>query len=383
MKAAVLGGTGLTGRCAVYDLSENQSLEEIRVIDINKNVEFNNPKVKYYQADARDTPSVVKALKGVDVLINAVQYYYNVDIMKAALEAKVNYIDLGGLYYTTLEQLKLDQEFKNQNILAIIGMGAQPGISSVLVSYGASKLDRIDSIKIRDAWVDKTNYQKLFFTWSPMTLFDEFTLQAVYYDNGLKEVPPFSNSEEFDFGWEVGKVRVFRTVHSELATIPESFVEKGVKYVEWLEGSPDIEKLKFLSDIGFGRKDKINIRGIEISPREFLFEFLKEQGMLYPPPDLQIRDYEVTVAELSGVDSGKKKTVKMFAYFKYDEKWKVSASQKEVGVPASIAAQMILNGTIKGKGVKPPEQIVPAKQFFQELAKRDIKIAAEESYEIN
>jgi len=44
MKAAVLGGTGLTGRCAVYDLSENQSLEEIRVIDINKNVEFNNPK---------------------------------------------------------------------------------------------------------------------------------------------------------------------------------------------------------------------------------------------------------------------------------------------------------------------------------------------------
>jgi len=383
MKAAVLGGTGLTGRCAVYDLSENQSLEEIRVIDINKNVEFNNPKVKYYQADARDTPSVVKALKGVDVLINAVQYYYNVDIMKAALEAKVNYIDLGGLYYTTLEQLKLDQEFKNQNILAIIGMGAQPGISSVLVSYGASKLDRIDSIKIRDAWVDKTNYQKLFFTWSPMTLFDEFTLQAVYYDNGLKEVPPFSNSEEFDFGWEVGKVRVFRTVHSELATIPESFVEKGVKYVEWLEGSPDIEKLKFLSDIGFGRKDKINIRGIEISPREFLFEFLKEQGMLYPPPDLQIRDYEVTVAELSGVDSGKKKTVKMFAYFKYDEKWKVSASQKEVGVPASIAAQMILNGTIKGKGVKPPEQIVPARQFFQELAKRDIKIAAEESYEIN
>jgi len=383
MKAAVLGGTGLTGRCAVYDLSENQSLEEIRVIDINKNVEFNNPKVKYYQADARDTPSVVKALKGVDVLINAVQYYYNVDIMKAALEAKVNYIDLGGLYYTTLEQLKLDQEFKNQNILAIIGMGAQPGISSVLVSYGASKLDRIDSIKIRDAWVDKTNYQKLFFTWSPMTLFDEFTLQAVYYDNGLKEAPPFSNSEEFDFGWEVGKVRVFRTVHSELATIPESFVEKGVKYVEWLEGSPDIEKLKFLSDIGFGRKDKINIRGIEISPREFLFEFLKEQGMLYPPPDLQIRDYEVTVAELSGVDSGKKKTVKMFAYFKYDEKWKVSASQKEVGVPASIAAQMILNGTIKGKGVKPPEQIVPAKQFFQELAKRDIKIAAEESYEIN
>jgi len=383
MKVAVLGGTGMTGRCSVYDLLENPSIDEIKVLDINKNIEFNNPKVKFVQVDARETSSLIKAIKGVDVLINAVQYYYNVEIMKAALEARVNYIDLGGLYYTTLEQLKLDQEFKNQNILAIVGMGAQPGISNVMASYGASKLDKIDTIKIRDAWVDKTNYPKLFFTWSPMTLFDEFTLQAVYYDNGIKTAPPFSNSEEFDFGWEVGKVRVFRTVHSELATIPESFAEKGVKYVEWLEGSPEIEKLKFLSDIGFGKKEKVNFKGTEISPREFLFEFLKEQGMLYPPPDLQIRDYEVTVVELSGVDAGKKKTIRVYAYFKYDEKWKVSASQKEVGVPASIAAQMILNGTIKGKGVKPPEQIVPTKQFFQELARRDIKISIEEMYDVN
>ncbi len=383
MRVAVLGGTGLTGRCAVYDLMNNETLEEIRVLDINKNIEFNSPKVKFMQVDARDTNALVKALKGIDVLINAVQYYYNVDIMKAALEAKVNYIDLGGLYYITQEQLKLDQEFKNQNILAIIGMGAQPGISNIMASYGASRLDKIDSIKIRDAWVDKTNYPKLFFTWSPMTLFDEFTLDAVHYDGDYVKSPPFSNSEEFDFGWEVGKVKVYRTVHSELATIPISFAEKGVRYVEWMEGSPDIDKLKFLSDIGFGKKDKIKFKDAEISPREFLFEFLKSQGMLYPPPDIQIKDYEVTVVELNGVDSGKRKNVKVYAYFKYDENWKVSASQKEVGVPASIVAQMILNGTVKGKGVKPPEQLVPTKQFFQELAKRDIKISTEEVYDIN
>ncbi|MEM0142735.1 MAG: saccharopine dehydrogenase C-terminal domain-containing protein, partial [Candidatus Parvarchaeum sp.] len=58
-------------------------------------------------------------------------------------------------------------------------------------------------------------------------------------------------------------------------------------------------------------------------------------------------------------------------------------SQKEVGVPASIVAQMIASNTLKGKGVKPAEQIIPPKQFFNELSKRDIKIKVEERYDIN
>jgi hypothetical protein len=65
MKVAVLGGTGMTGRCSVYDLLENPSIDEIKVLDINKNIEFNNPKVKFVQVDARETSSLIKAIKGV------------------------------------------------------------------------------------------------------------------------------------------------------------------------------------------------------------------------------------------------------------------------------------------------------------------------------
>lgn len=383
MRVVVVGGMGLTGRCAVYDLMMNEKIDEITVADINRTVDFPDKRVKYIKVDASDHENLVKALRGNDVVINAVQYYYNINIMKAALEAGVHYLDLGGLYYVTLEQMKLDQDFKNKGILAIVGMGAQPGISNIMASYAVSKLDKVDKILIRDGWVDKTNYSKLFFTWSPSTLFDEFTLTAVHYNNGFIQSEPFSASEEYDFGWEVGKTKIFRTVHSELATLPSSFAEKGIKYVEWMEGSAYIEKLKFLSDIGFGRTEKINVNGVEIIPRDFLFNLLKSQGMLLPPENIQIRDYEVTVVEAYGTDNGKEKVVRVSAYFKFDEKWRVSASQKEVGVPASIVAQMIMNGTIKGKGVKPAEQIVPTKQFFNELAKRDIKIRAKEEYDIN
>ncbi len=383
MKVSVLGGMGMTGRCAVFDLLGNQKIDEILVGDIQKTVDFKDPRVKFVKLDVNNHEEVVRAIKGSEVVINGVQYYHNLKVMKAALEARTNYIDFGGLYYITLEQIKMDQQFKDAGLLAIIGMGAQPGISNIMASYAVSKLDKVDSIIIRDGWVDKTNYPKLFFTWSPSTLFDEFTLKAVHYDGNFIESDPFSVSEEYDFGGEVGKIKIFRTVHSEIATIPYSFSEKGLKYVEWREGSADIEKLKFLADIGFGKTEKMKINNIEIVPRDFLFQMLKEQGMLYPPEDLQIRDYEITVVEATGLDEGKHKNVKISAFFKYDEKWKVSASQKEVGVPGSIAAQMIISGQLKGKGVKPPEQIVPPKQFFTELGKRDIKIKVEEKYDLN
>jgi len=383
MKISVLGGTGLTGRCAVYDLMENPKIDEILVGDIAKNVEFNDPRVKYMKVDANNHEELVKAIKGSEVVINAIQYYHNLKVMKAALDAKAHYIDLGGLYYVTLEQMKLDQQFKEKDLLAIVGMGAQPGVSNLMASYAVSKMDKVDKILIRDGWADKTNYPKLFFTWSPSTLFDEFTFKAVHYDGQFVESDPFSVSEEYDFGGEVGKVKIFRSAHSEVATIPISFAEKGVKYVEWKEGSADIEKLKMLPDIGLGRTDKVNIGGKEIVPRDFLFQLLKSQGMFNPPENVQVKDFEITVVEAEGIDDGKYKNVKVFAYFKYDEKWKVSASQKEVGVPASIVAQMIVSNTLKGKGVKPAEQIIPPKQFFNELSKRDIKIKVEEHYDIN
>lgn len=383
MKAAVLGGMGLTGRCSVLDLINNNKIDEIIVVDQVKNLDFGDPRVRFVKLDVNDRETLVRTLRGADVVINAVQYYHNVKIMKAALESKTNYIDFGGLYRITLEQLKLDQDFKDAGLLALVGMGAEPGISNIMASFAVSKLDKVDEIIIREGWTDKTDYPKLFFTWSPNTLFDEFTFKSVHYDSGFIESEAFTNPEEYDFGWEVGKVKIFRSIHSEIATLPTSFTEKGIRYVEWKEGGGDVEKLKFLADIGFGGTEKAKIGGVDVAPREFLFQFLKSQNMFGLPEGVQIKDYEMTVVTAKGMDEGRPKRVKMSAYYKFDENWKVSASQKQVGVPGSIAAQMIMNGVIKGKGVKPPEQIVPTKPFFAELGKRDIRIKTEESMDSN
>jgi lysine 6-dehydrogenase len=52
--------------------------------------------------------------------------------------------------------------------------------------------------------------------------------------------------------------------------------------------------------------------------------------------------------------------------------WKISCGALDTGVPPSIVAQMIGVNQITARGVLPPEQVVPAEPFFQELAKRNI-----------
>ena len=46
--------------------------------------------------------------------------------MRAALAARVNYMDLGGLYHMTRKQLVLDRDFRRIGKLAIPGMGGAP-----------------------------------------------------------------------------------------------------------------------------------------------------------------------------------------------------------------------------------------------------------------
>jgi saccharopine dehydrogenase (NAD+, L-lysine-forming) len=119
MKILVLGGAGCMGNAIVRDLLESPKVSEVIVgdIDISKAEmlvkELNNPKVTTAYVNATDHSVLVKALKDVDVLVNATWYYFNVLVMEAAIEAKVHYLDLGGLYHKTLEQLKLSEKVEH------------------------------------------------------------------------------------------------------------------------------------------------------------------------------------------------------------------------------------------------------------------------------
>ncbi|MCI4347893.1 MAG: saccharopine dehydrogenase NADP-binding domain-containing protein, partial [Thermoplasmata archaeon] len=112
MDAVVLGGGGLTGRCAVWDLAESGVFEEIRVADLDRGLADaaarkapGAARVTSHTVDVRDHSALADFLKGARVCVNAVQYNLNLDVMEGCLAAGVEYLDFGGLFHMTKRQL--------------------------------------------------------------------------------------------------------------------------------------------------------------------------------------------------------------------------------------------------------------------------------------
>ncbi|HKN06752.1 MAG TPA: saccharopine dehydrogenase C-terminal domain-containing protein [Thermoplasmata archaeon] len=380
MKAVVLGGGGLTGRCSVHDLATGGVFDSVVVADLDMELATAAAKAAGSRAsatsiDVRNKAAVVALLRGADVVVNAVQYTFNLAVMEAALEAHVPYLDFGGLFHTTLRQLAMDAAFRQAKTLAIPGLGQVPGISNVLAMEACEDLDRVDSVMVRDGWRDLTvGGPEISFTWSPSTFLDEMILPAQVFEGGAyREYPPMSGAEEFDFGPPVGKTRVYRTLHSEPATLPESLRSKGIQHCEWKEGGPGIEVLRTMSLLGLGSDALLEVRGQKVSPREFTLALLKREKLLGSPEGVDVTDWEVCDIEVRGTQGGRSVVRHAMARFPPRPDWHLTATEYAVGVAGAVGAELIVQGKIRDHGVVPPEKCVPAGPFRAALAKRGIE----------
>ena len=98
--------------------------------------------------DATDTKALVRAMTGADLVMNTTGPYFRfgVPILRAAMEAGCNYIDVCDDWEPTLDMLALDGAARAAGVTALIGMGATPGVSNLLAVTAARQLDRVDEI---------------------------------------------------------------------------------------------------------------------------------------------------------------------------------------------------------------------------------------------
>jgi len=382
MRAVVLGGGGLTGRAAVRQLAAGGKFAEVVVADVDPTLAqaaagATGPVARAVPLDLRDRASTVTLLRGATVVVNAAPYAYNLAAMAAALDAGVPYLDFGGLFHTTRKQLELDPPFREAGLLAIPGLGQVPGISNVLAVAAAEHLQTVDSVVFRDGWRDLAASEgRPFFTWSPATFLDEMVMPAVVYDGGrYREVPPMSEPEEFDFDPPVGRTRVYRTLHSEPATLPESLRPKGLRSCVWKEGGPGIELLRSLGQLGLGSESPLQVGGVQVVPREFTMALLRREKLLGPPPGSVPDDWEVLDVELCGAGPTGPQVVHAVARFPPWPSWHLAATEYAVGTAGAIGAEMIAAGEIRASGVVPPERCVPAPEFREALRRRGIETA--------
>ena len=369
MKAKIgILGLGSMGKIIAKDLAETFNGKIIYLArDVNSIKELakkNNAETRY--ADVSKPKTLVKAFKDIDVVIHAVHHEFNLNVMKACLKSKTNYIDLGGLYHYTKKQLKLNNQFKKANLTAIIGMGASPGITNVLAKYASKFLDKIENIEIKIGYKDFSTYKQispLSASYSMQTILEEFSWKPAVFINGkIKFVEPISGREEYNFPEPIGMQKPQYTIHSEIATLPYTLKAKNVSFKIAFDDD-FVDKIKMLKENGFISDEKIKINNNEFNIKEVSAEILKK---LPKTISEKINQYEIIRVILSN----KHKKIIM------DVKIKGVGEtiDKDTGVPPSIIAQMIVDGKIKDKGVFPPESVILGEYFFKELAKRRIYI---------
>jgi lysine 6-dehydrogenase len=150
-----------------------------------------------------------------------------------------------------------------------------------------------------------------------------------------------------------------------------SFRRKGVREVSFkINYEPElVDLVRSLDAVGFTARDPVAVNGTQVSPRSVLLALLSRQA-----PQKPARDVEALRVVVVGRERGRHVANTIEAWTRYTVQPPLSAVARDTGFPASIAAQMLGRGEIHGTGVAAPENVVPPVAFFQELAKRDIRV---------
>ena len=366
MKTIGILGLGSMGKIIAKDLVETFNGKIIYLVrgvnSVKDLAKKYNAEIRY--ADVSKPKTLVKAFKDIDVVIHAAHHEFNLNVMKACLKSKTNYIDLGGLYHYTKKQLKLNKQFEKNNLTAIIGMGASPGITNVMAKYASGFLGKIENLEIKIGNKDFSTYKQispLSASYSIQTILEEFSWKPAVFVNGkIKFVEPISGREEYKFPEPVGMQKPQYTIHSEIATLPYTLKAKNVSFKIAFDDE-FVDKIKMLKEMGFVSDEIIEVGENKFNAKDVSLEILKKLPKTIPE---KINQYEI----IRVIVSNKNKKIIMDAKIFGEE------IDKDTGVPPSIISQMIANGKITSKGVFPPESIIPEEYFFRELAKRRIYI---------
>ncbi len=378
MKVALLGG-GLMGYAILYDfLHHYPDLQEIIVVEKNaERINYlwkqfpNQSNLSFLQLDITETEQLKNALLGYRLLISAVPYQFNYELLQLALEIGAHFIDLGGNETVLQQQLALDEKARKLGVTAIPACGLAPGLVSILAMDGITRLDTVDSVKMYCGGLPQQklpplDYQIVF---SAHGLLNEYLEPVKVIENGnVMEKPPLTELETVHFSPPYTAMEAFLTsggtgtlIHTQRDRVANLFY-KTVRY------PGHAEKMRFLFDLGFKAEEPIQINGQEISPRQFL-ETLLQKNLAFNAPDVVL-----TRVEVSGRIESDARTVVYELIDVQDEGSGLSAMMRTTGFTTAIIGQMILDGIIDATGVLPLEESVPTEAFFQRLKQRNIII---------
>jgi lysine 6-dehydrogenase len=358
MRVAVLGAGGTIAPAIVRDLAESKEVQALRLLDLDLRraeevaLDHGLGKAQAYEADA--TKGFSERLAGIDVLVNSAAYRVNLAAMSACLKAGCHYMDLGGLYHVTREQLALSSKFEAQGLLALLGIGSAPGKTNLLAARAVAELPGQPlAISVAAAGRDLAPSSRLSFPYALRTLLDELTMPPMALINGqAEELEPMQAGPRIDFGAPIGEAETIFTLHSEVLTFGESF---GADNVTFALSLPD-EVLRHLEELVGASEERVADAARSASP----------------PSD---RTVSVHLVEVSGEDA----MVRARSVTEPLERWGLGGGIVSTASPAAAAVRLLARGRIGAVGALPAERCIDPDEMFAELETRGVRFEVSSS----
>ena len=376
---AVLGA-GRQGTAGAYDLAMNGKADAIVLADVDRKAakvaatRVNDLAVTTVaepaKVDVTKADSVLRVLRGVDVLVSAVPYAYNLALARLAVKAKASMVDLGGHTRTTQKELALHRHAGKAGIVIVPDCGMGPGANVTLAVYAMGLLDRARDVRVYDGGLPASprppwNYEMLFHFDG---LVNEYTGVATFLRDGERiEVPALTEPETVNV-LPLGQLEALVTSGG-LSTMPWTF-ERKLRTLEnkTLRYPGHWAQIRAFADLGLFSERPIRVGRRTVAPRD-VFRALFEPATSVREP----RDVAVIRVVCRGEKRGRAAEAIVELIDRYDARTGFRAMERVTGWHASIVATMIAKGQIP-PGAHPVETGVPAKRFVQEARRRGLDV---------
>jgi saccharopine dehydrogenase (NAD+, L-lysine-forming) len=331
--------------------------------------------IEIAQVDADNVEELVALIKKFEpkLVINVALPYQDLPIMDACLATRTHYLDTAN--YEPKDVAKFEyswqwayqDRFKEAGIMALLGCGFDPGVTGVFTAYAAKHhFDQIEYLDIVDC--NAGNHGKAFATnFNPEINIREITQRGKYWLEGKwVETEPLEINRMINYP-EVGPKKSFLLYHEELESLTKNFPTlKRARF--WMTFSDEyITHLRVLENVGMTRIDEVEYQGVKIVPLQFLKAVL-------PEPSSLGENYQGQTSigcHIRGVKDGKHKYYYIYNNCDHAETFKEVGAQAisyTTGVPAMIAAKMMLEGKWLKPGVYNVEEFNPD-PFMDDLNK--------------
>jgi lysine 6-dehydrogenase len=374
MRMLVLGA-GLQGSACAYDLLQRTEVERVTLADLNPSripaflKKKKDKRLVTARLDAKQAAKLRRLMQGHDAVMNALPYYFNYPVAKAAVAAGLHCADLGGNTEIVQKQKTLDSAARKKRVSVIPDCGLAPGMVNIIAAEGIRRVGDADKVKIFVGGLPQQpepplNYQIVY---SLEGALDYYTTPSWVLRGGRPErVDALSELERVEFPRPVGSLEAFHTGGG-ISTLPWAYSGR-VQTMEYktLRYPGHMAIMRAIRELGLLSLDPVTVKGSKVVPRD---AFIATVSPHLKKPNG--RDLVALRVEVTG-KNGRRVAWQLLDY--YDEATGISAMMRTTGFSLAITGAMQVDGRISATGVHTPDEAVPFREYVEELKRRGVEI---------